>query len=154
MRFNIIPLVGVGPVLLGMRREDVRVVMGESPREFRKSQDSVYTTDAFHDSAFQVFYSGATPAVEFIELSRGGKVEAYLDGIDVFGSAADDLVAKIGKRASFNPNDPELGNSYEFPELELALWRPFAPCGDADPDGRFFSTVSIGVRGYFSARAG
>ena len=153
MRFDVIPLVGVGPVLLGMRREEVRAAMRAPPKEFRKSSGSVHTTDAFHSSAFQVFYSGVVPVVEFIELSRGSEIEAVFNGIELFTTPADELVSKISLRTAFDPSDPELGYSYVFPELQLAFWRPHVP-DDDELDGHFFSTVGIGVPGYFTVRAG
>jgi hypothetical protein len=149
MKFEVQPLVGVLPVRLGMLRAEVRKAMTVPPEEYRKAADGRYTADAFH-GGFHVFYEGDEPAVEYIELSRDSGLEAILDGANVFAVPADDLVSQLTRHSPFDPNDPELGYSFVFPQLELALWRPvpFAP------EGRFFSTVGIGVRGYFSGGAG
>ena len=149
MRFDITPLVGVGPVLLGVRRADVRNVMSEPLREFFKGTGARHATDAFHNSAFQVHYSGDLPIVEFIELCRGGEIEACFDGIDLFALDATTVVARVTEQHAFDERDPELGYAYVFPDLELALWRPHIPDDESD-DGRFFSTVGIGRRGYFT----
>jgi hypothetical protein len=154
MRFEIVPFAGVGPVRLGMHRGEVSARMGLLPDEFRKTPSAAYTTDAFHDSCFQVFYAGTEPLVEYIELSRHSGFEAFFDGVDVFALSAVELVERLSRRAAFDVNDPELGYSYVFPEWELALWRPIVPENDSDADGRFFSTVGIGVRGYFSNSTG
>ncbi len=150
MRFEIVPLAGVGPVLLNMPRSEVPQLMGHLPKSIRKTPACAYATDAFHNSGFQVFYAGPEPVVEYIELSRGSGLEAFFDGVDVFALPAVELVERLSRRTPFDPSDPELGYSYVFPEWELALWRPCLPEGNNDDDGRFFSTVGIGVRGYFT----
>ena len=75
-------------------------------------------------------------------------------GLDVFSRPADEVVAHISKEVAPDPHDPEYGYSYIFPAWELALWRPTIPAHASDDDGRYFSTIGIGVTGYFTARAG
>jgi hypothetical protein len=142
------PGVGVGPVRLGMHRDEVRAAMGQEPERFLKAGTSRYETDAYHDSAFQVFYEGDEPRVEFIELSGHGGFVAFYRGKDVFGTEASDLVEFIARDAPVDDRDPEFGYSFVFPSLELSLWRPVLP--EDDPDGEFFSTIGVGVEGYFS----
>jgi len=154
MQFDIKQLVGIGPVRLGMSCEEVRKAMGVVPNVFRKSQKSQQTTDAFHNNGFQVFYTGEHPTVEYIELSRDCEFSVFIDGIDVFSTPANELIMKLTQKSNFDQNDPELGYSYVFPEWELALWRPVVPENDNDNDGRYFSTIGIGIRGYFSEENG
>ena len=149
MRFDITPLLGVGPVLLGMPRADVRAVMGETPDEFFKAEGAHHATDSYYDSAFQVSYSDEPPVVNFVEVFGGGGVEIFLEGMDVFATDAATVIAKVTERHAFDEHDPELGYTYVFPELELAFWRPSIPNDEFD-EGRFFSTVAIGLRGYFA----
>lgn len=155
MRFEIVPLVGVSPVRLGMSRDQVRSAMGVVPEEFQKTASSAYPTDVFHDG-FHVYYAGDEPIAEFIELSRDCGFEAFLDGIDVFGIPADELIVRLAQISAFDQDDPELGYSYVFPERELALWRPVFPGEDGNEEdqegdeGRYFATVGVGVQGYFS----
>ena len=54
--------------------------MGVSPHSFRKTPHSEHENDAFHQSAFQVFYTGESPTVEYIELSGGGELWAFFEG--------------------------------------------------------------------------
>jgi hypothetical protein len=149
--YKVIPLVGVGPVRLGMTREQVRRAMPGPCEPFRKGRDDEHETDAFHDSSFQVFYGGEGPTVEFIELSSDPGVRALYGGLSVFETPADEVVARIGRDTAFDPSDPELGYSYTFPALELSLWRPVLPV-EGNDEGREFSTIGIGVRGYYSHR--
>jgi hypothetical protein len=74
-------------------------------------------------------------------------------GHDVFETKAQDLVNFISQEAPYDPDDPEIGFSYVFPILELALWRPVKPEDEDDPEGQYFSTIGIGCQGYLSARA-
>jgi hypothetical protein len=145
MRFLVTPLVGVGPVLLGMRRDEVRAVLGSEPVEFRKSPEAPHTTDAFH-GGFHVHYSrGST--VEFIEVARGFGLKAILDGVDALAIPAAELLRRLERRTTVDEDGSEPGYAFVFPEWELSLWRPV----DSDT---YFSTVGIGVLGYFSGRAG
>jgi hypothetical protein len=154
MRFEIVPLIGVGPARFGVPRDELRAAMKVAPTPFRKTSNDRWETDAFFDSAFQVFYGGDEPRVEYVELSRDSALIPFIDGMDIFATPATDLVARIERQASFDRNDPELGYSYVFPALELALWRPAIPASDGSGDGRFFSTVGVGVRGYFVRSSG
>jgi hypothetical protein len=140
------PLRGIAPVLIGMSRDEVRRVMSEKPQAFRKTSASQYETDAFHGAAFQVFYAGDQPCVEYIELSRSPHLIAMFRGINVFETPAEDLVRLISQYASYDESDREIPYSYIFPSLEMSLWRPVVE----DEERRFFSTIGIGIRGYYS----
>jgi hypothetical protein len=144
--YTVQPFVGAGPVLLGMSRKEVRRVMPELAKPFRKAPTSRYETDAFHQNAFQVFYGGDQPEVEFIELSRGSVVRALYRDLDVFATPADEVVTYISRESEFDRSDPEIPYSYLFRELQLSLWRPTIPESDTDTDGRYFSTIGIGKR--------
>ena len=150
-RYTVVPHEGVAPVRLGMARAECRAVMPEAPRTFRKGPGDGGDTDAFHSSAFQVFYD-AEDRVEYIELSRGSEVDPQLDGVSVLEVAADEAVAHVRRLAEFDADDPEVGYSYVFPDLDVAFWRPVIPESDDDPDGRTFSTVGVGIHGYHARR--
>jgi hypothetical protein len=143
------PLVGVGPVLLGMSRDEVRRAMPEPAKPFRKGRTSRHETDAFHKSAFQVYYGGDQPTVEYIELSGGSVVRAFYRDIDVFATPADEVVAHVCRDSEFDHSSPEIPYSYLFRGLQLSLWRPTIQKSDSDTDGRYFSTIGIGKRGYY-----
>lgn len=145
--FLLDPLNGVGPVRLGMSREAVLAAFGPATASFHKTPNSRYPTDVWFGSDFQVFYEGDEPTVAFIELSNGPNLEAVLFGLPVFTTSIPVLISEIGRRAEVDKTDPELGCSYIFPSLELALWRPY----NDDEEAPYFATVCIGMAGYFSA---
>jgi hypothetical protein len=153
--FTVIPLEKVGPVFLGMNRQQVRDVLNVPVASFKKTSTSATTTDAFLEHTFQVFYD-AKDCVEYIELSHGGPFLAFYKGVSVFETKADDLVSLISQDALVDLNDPELGYSFIFPALELSLWRASLPETDEDEEyedeenlGLFFETIGIGKRGYY-----
>lgn len=147
--YEVIPHQGVGPVLLGMTREESRAAMNVPPHSFRKGRFASTDTDGYLDNAFQVFFDH-DDRVEFIELSNAPAITATYKGRDLFALHADDVVRFVARDAPFDPDDPELGYSYIFPDLELALWRSIRPEDEHDPEGRHFATIGIGKRGYFS----
>jgi len=148
--FTVQPLVGVGPARFGMSRDEVRRAMPEPPRSFRKSPKARHETDAFFQNAFQIFYGGDQPTVEFIELSGGSAVQAFYGDLDVFATPADEVVAFISREAAFDPDGREIPYSYIFPSLQLSLWRPTIPESADDTDGRYFSTIGVGRKGYYA----
>jgi hypothetical protein len=145
--FVLDPLMGAGPIRLGASRRSVLAALGKPASSFYKTPDSTYPTDAWFENRFQVFYEGSQPTVAFIELSSGGDVEAVLFGLPVFATAVPVLIHEAGSRAKLDETDPELGYSYIFPALELAFWRP----DNDDKEVPHFSTIGIGLSGYFSA---
>ena len=147
--YEVVPHVGIGPVRLGMTRAESRAALGQEAREFLKGPGDEVTTDAFHASSFQVFYD-ASERVEYIELSKSPEVEPIVFGEKILQITADDAVELVQRHAAFDESNPELGYSYVFPALELALWRPVVPESEDDEEGRTFSTVGVGVSGYFS----
>jgi hypothetical protein len=142
-RFVAIPLKSVGPITLGMPRDEVRRLMPQSRKTFRKSDASAYETDSWYDAAFQVFYAGSTPTVEYIELSRSAAFTVDLLGLSVLEGPVTAVLSRIESEAAVDAADPDLGYSYIFPELELSFWRPNT---SDDP----FSTIGVGCRGYYS----
>ena len=124
--YEIKPRRSIGPVRLGMARADVRVAMGGEPeRSLRKFEGDRYETDGYHNGAFQIFYDGESPAVNYVELtSIVGDVDAVLRGVHVFQTKASELVAFVSEYARYDEDDPELGFSYIFPSLDISLWRP------------------------------
>jgi len=139
--------VGVGPVRLGMSRDEVRRAMPEASESFRKTPTSPHGTDSFHQSGFQVFYEGQEPMVEYIELSRDSGFRAHYRDLDVFATPADEVAAYIARDAAFDETAREFPYSYIFPGLQLSLWRPVLP--EDDEAGRYFSTIGIGRKGYY-----
>lgn len=154
MRFDVEPLLGIGQARLGMSRDELRAAMKAVPITFQKGEGDRWGTDAFFENGFQVFYAGDEPRVEYIELSRHAGLSPFFDGIDVFATPAAELVMRLDQKCRYDRDDWELGYSYVFRNWELALWRPVVPEGPNDGEGRYFSTIGVGVRGYFEKQAG
>lgn len=149
-KFDVVPLEGVGPIKLGMTRSESRAALGEPFVTYRKANSSTMT-DTYYKSSFQVFFD-EDDRVEFIELSRF-PVLAFYKGHSIFELKVEDVVALISKDAQFDVNNPEHEYSYIFPELELSFWRPIIPeigQDEDDLDGRYFETIGVGKRGYYS----
>ena len=142
--YKVVPLKGVDPILLGMSRDEVHAVLGDQFESFTKVPNAQHPTDAWHENAFQVFYGGALPTVEYIELSSSDSFAVHLFGQSVFDLSAPDLVNCIQTHAAVDSSDPELGFSYIFPTLELSVWRP-------TQQDLHFATIGIGEAGYYSA---
>lgn len=146
--FQVIPLSGIGPVLLGMSREEVQAAMGEEPYRFKKLFWSSNLTEAYHKGAFQVFFDEADK-VEFIELSSpGASFAVEYKGVNVFQTRADDLIAFISRDVGCDPQQPEPGYTFVFSQIGLSLWRELVPENDSDPEGQYFNTVGIGTQHY------
>ncbi len=120
----------------------------KSPRLSRNRLTTL--TRTYHNSSFQVFFDRDNK-VEYIEVSRYEPLRVTYKGTNVFETKANDLVQTISSDAPFDPDDPELGYSYTFPQLELALWRPIVPKDDNhNSQHHYFSTMGVGQPGYFS----
>jgi hypothetical protein len=144
--YEVVPLEGIGEVRLGMNRKEVRKIMGENP----ETSGSRGQVDNYHQNGFQVFYT-EEDTVEFIELLRESGFRATARGVNIFDTTAKEVLHLIARYSDYNQDDLELGYSYVFPDIELSLWRPSIPESDDDEEGKYFSTVGIGTRGYYSA---
>ena len=141
--FEVRPGEGVGPIRLGMTREEAREAMPDGRESFLKTPDSQHPTDAWFEAGFQVFYSDNPPVVDSIELSRDGGFSVNCWGIDVFSTPVDRVVNHFERYSALDIADPEIGCSYLFPAARLWVWRPFMPESDDDEHARYFSIIGI-----------
>ena len=147
--YEVMPHVGIGPVRLGMSAMTSDAPCPAPAMLSSRDLTPLLETDAFHENGFQVFYSGTrrwrnTSSCLGIPASC-----ALYRGIDVFATPADVVVSHVARDTAFDPDHWELGYSYIFPALDLSLWRPVLPESPEDTDGREFSTIGIGVVGYY-----
>lgn len=148
-QFEAVPLVGFGPVHLGMSRAEVRRLLPEPVVSFARWQAEPNSTEAFLENAFQANYDAQGQA-EYLELSRGGPFTVTYKGVDVFGTPAADIVELFSRDAAQDQSNPEAGYSYFYPSLALSVWRDGLP-GDApdEPElGLYFDTLGLGRPGY------
>ena len=78
--YDVISKVGVGPVCLGMHREEARAVMGQEPETLQKTEECRYETDAYHQNAFQVFHEGRLAGELGRDEATAERVMAYATG--------------------------------------------------------------------------
>lgn len=144
---EVIPKVGVPPVLFGMSKEDVKRVLGEAYREDYPRLVS------FFANCFRINF--ANGRMEFIELSWCDKqFEVKYKGVSVFHTPAEDLVNIIsGERAEAETD------SFMDLELDLGLWRPVLPSwyppeapDDEYRKGVYWQTIGVGYGHFFRDR--
>jgi len=141
--FQILPHKGVGPIKLGMTREEVHAIFGEP-------QFSHGGREMFMDGFMTDF--NEQDRVEFIELAKSRQFRAVFKGECLHEIPADEAVRHVSKYGQYDQNQRDLGYSYLFPDLQLSLWRGTMPTTDQeldDLDGQYFEAVGIAESGYF-----
>ena len=146
MDFDIRPHEGVGPLRLGMTREEVAKVMSRDPKALPCQTEG--DTEAYYDSGLSIQYDPGGN-VEFIEVSGNSWMDPDYEGVDLFRTPAEEVVEHI---CQFDAPDPDVGSEntdYLFPKLILTLWRPHPEYGQEWEGGpTFFATVGIGAHSY------
>ena len=79
--YEILPLVGVGPLRFGMTRPEARRAMKPEPDTFYRQKDDPYPADGYHLTALQVLFD-PVDRVECVELSPSPAFEARFRGQD------------------------------------------------------------------------
>jgi hypothetical protein len=131
-----------------MTLDEVRVLFG-APEQVREDDESPARL-SFLDGFIVHFREGR---VELIELAKSSQFSATFHAVSLHDLPANDAVRFVCHYAAFDPADPELGHTFVFPEIQLALWRPAVPDPDQPSDkSSSFHAVSIGVAGYFDFR--
>ncbi len=125
IKLDVKPLISVGEVEFGMPREKVRQLFG-AYSEFRKTPNSVKTTDAF--SFCHVFYDD-NDCCEAIEIFDA---EVYINDRLIFPCSLDEVKVLF-------PNAEEEYGSYLEKELSIGLYIP-----DKDAE-----SILLGKEGYY-----
>ncbi len=89
---------------------------------------------------------GDVGAIEFGRPTNDADTVRY-QGIDLFGTPADELVAAL--RARTTVIEEEQGYAFVAPDLLLSCWRASTPKDADDVDGRFFDAVLLARPGYY-----
>ena len=112
---EIIPNQGIGQIKLGMDREEVYSILGESTNP----QESAEWIGNYH-----IEYD--KNKVIFIEIPNLIKDSYFVlfNGVDIFRTEAKLLIKHITDYGKYDESDRELGYSYRFPSLGIGLWRP------------------------------
>lgn len=139
-KFQITPNVGVGPIKLGMAKEEVCSIFGKP--EFVNQERICFL------SGFMVHFD-ENGFVEFIELARSNQFVATFEGLDLHAALAKDVIELVTKYDDFDKEDPEPGHSFIFQKLQLSLWRSVVPEDSEGTDGQYFEAVGIACNNYF-----
>jgi hypothetical protein len=131
---------GIGPITIGLPMVDVRRMLGEPTKQFRKSLDSLMLTDVYEPLGVHAYYDGAG-CVEFVESFRVEGAIHLLDGLSVFDTSVATLVAAVSKRGWVCSE--ESGTILVAPTLGLSFWR-------ADREAARFDAVAVAAPGYFA----
>jgi len=131
---DVVPRVGIrshaGMLRLGMTRAEAQPLLDR-------------------DRDIQVDFRGTPEVVVFIQ---SPKYWGTLDGIELFESAADEVVAEIVRRFGFDPAVYCPGrNEYYFPAFDMILWRSCVSNKDGE-QGYIFDCVSLHAPGYYNAK--
>ncbi len=146
--FDIIPLKSAGDVKLGLTKGEILSKIGHPT-------DSLPERDCYqYDTIFFSISYDQTESVEYIEYSAptDTTTKVQIKGIDIFGTPAEDLIHQITTQTGceYDKEDVEIPYSYLFPDLELSLWRSVVPDTTDDMEGKYFMTVGIGTKGYYT----
>ncbi|NWJ48967.1 MAG: hypothetical protein HXX08_24160 [Chloroflexi bacterium] len=171
IKYELIPSVGIGPVRFGMTHQEVYEAMGTKPSTTLPRGKAVGEEErsSFHlHNCFAVHYSTENSTVEFIEVSSDCDIDVFYKDIDFFNTEVEELLVLLTKETPYDEDDPELGYSFIFPELELSLYRPHGP-EDIEPlteesseedikyyEGelkrlKYIESVGLGITGYYGA---
>lgn len=155
LQFEMKPHVGVGPIQFGQSRQSVRATMAELGETITESGDD--SRDGYFDYCFQVHYD-ESGNVEFIETASSDAFQVTFHGEVLHEMEAGAAVEFVSQFADFDAEEPEIPYSYQFPSIELSLWRGTLPLDEDDEDydeedeeGRYFEAVGLGTKGYFSS---
>ena len=139
------PLVGAGAVRFGMTCAEVVRLLGDPG--VAPAGRSEARRVGWRDGGLVLHFD---PGVVFIEFSRGAGLLPVLCGVDVFRTPASEVVeALLNQGHTFDASDPEVGHTYVFEDLQVALWRQVVPEDDEGELGRWFDTVALGEAGYY-----
>lgn len=121
MNYNLLPKVGLGPVLLGMSREEVRTALGVPPKEVARR--SGIPMDFFISARLQVEY-GSDLRCHFVASVPGADV--FLGDRQLMGRPYSEV------RALFEELDPSL--AVNGPDLTSEALQVAAYAGSASKD--------------------
>ncbi|MBO1336320.1 hypothetical protein [Streptomyces sp. VRA16 Mangrove soil] len=153
MDLHVEPPTGVGPLRLGMTREEsapalesLRAPGFHSPRD--RAGVWLHRPDGLGISLEHL--AGRLAAVELWN-PLGGADRVLYRGLDLFGTPAAAVRERLARTAALTPGDD--GISYVAPDLLLALWRSNASDDPADPN-HYFASVLVAAPGYYDGPGG
>ncbi|MFE0177416.1 hypothetical protein ACFWZ2_34420 [Streptomyces sp. NPDC059002] len=151
MEFMLDPPLGIGPLAVGMPREQADAALLALRDPSSVSDSDRPGQHIVRPSGLMISIHCAGGCLEAIELGRpttATDIVRFRD-VDVFGLPATHVARRLGEHTAIH-EDPEDPASFIAPDLLLSLWRPFA--ADDEPDeeqGYFFNSVLVARPGYY-----
>ena len=145
-KFEIVPGKGIGPILLGNSKEEVRKALSLHGFKLESSSD---TMDYFCNSGIQVEYEKDGTA-SFIGTASEHRVNIYYNGVNVFDTPAEELFMLIAK----NEEHQCSYDSYEyvFPKQIVTLWDADEQYDSYQNESRLiWGQVGLGSQTYIDA---
>jgi hypothetical protein len=150
----VVPRVGIGPVRLGMTRDELHRAIGEPSTAYprRKVAAGIWSnpTDYFFRSVVEVSY--ADGLVDFVGVS-GGAVQVTFRGVSLFEVLFRDLAQWLAVQTEVDCADREFPASWGLPNLWLCLWRAADETAigkrsraSGDPAGLFVQQIAVDKR--------
>lgn len=145
---EVVPLVGVPPLLFGMSGEDVEGLLGRGVTE---GPGRLW----YFNHRLQIDFPDGP--VEFFQISwQPGSPPVMYEGVSVFETPAEELVEHIsGQRRDSDYH------TFTDLDLDLGLWRPMLPSDylPTDPDDEYrkgwcWKTIAIGRGGIIEEEPG
>lgn len=141
--FELKPGEGIPPIRLGIPRDELISVIGEPP------QDDTPKVLYYFQARLQINLNELC-RVCYVELDmRPGETAVYFRGVDLVSTPADSVVDLFAQH--YRGEESNGGHSYDFPEVDVRLWRPMLPTDydESDPEdnyrkGRYWLTVGVG----------
>ncbi|MFI9781134.1 hypothetical protein ACIHCV_42055 [Streptomyces sp. NPDC051956] len=151
MNFELVPPIGIGPLRIGMSRDDATRALDSLSDVKEVSAADQAGQHIFRPSGLMVSIGCMHNRLESVELGRPSAPSDLVGfrGIDVFGLPAREVVRRMAEVAAIEPAD-EAPASFVAADLLLSFWRPFE--ADAEPDeeqGYYFSSVLLARPGYY-----
>jgi hypothetical protein len=138
LRFDVLPLVGLGSVSFDSSRAACREAFGVPTHSERDA-------DFYLRNSLKVAFD-EEGRIEYIEAALDETLEFVYRGVDLFATPASEVVALFASEAPFEEYMRRYDSGYIFDELEIALWRWELVEGPAP----VLESIVIGSPGYFS----
>ena len=138
--FEILPNVGMGPIKLGMSKNEVQAELGSSGAE------SLAVVFRYFNNNFQIAFD-REDKVEFISLSLTDSIKGIFEGSELLRLPAEEAVKVV---SDFDSEEKlENGCTSAFQNLNMSLWRDYK--NDSEKTD-YFLEISIGVKDYFKVK--
>ncbi|GAA3092160.1 hypothetical protein GCM10017562_74230 [Streptomyces roseofulvus] len=150
MDLHLAPPTGVGPLHIGMTRQDANAALDSLRDLSAVSESDRPGQHIFRPSGLMVSIHCMRGVLQAVELARPMDTtdRVFFHDVDVFALTAREVVARVREHTTIEAHQDDPA-SFVAPDLLLSFWRAFE--ADDDPDdeqGYYFTTVLVARPGY------